>query len=268
MLWRAVTHHAGNDDAKRLEWLEHSHINDHAALLNPGVRFNLQTHANAYGRLRDDLAQRIKSRMRPQTAQNSPKSAPTQPASTNTPASAPTRHFEASTPVTAWAERAEVEPVPLTYQETRKLIIDAMMATSDDLRLRYKFLMDMTYWRDWLDRVPAGRTLDSEVHAKAWRDLIAVLKAELGLDDYGRPATQPAEAEPSAIRATAQRLLDGTSADRLFLAKSVLSAIGLVLQDMPTYGQLTGKFLDIPPAERALRKMSDELTTLIEILKE
>lgn len=270
VIWRAIRSSGQAEPDAQLNWLDHAHINDFSKLLNAGVKLVLQTFNDELVKVRKVLQQQCETRARvkPTTAQNAPKSASTPAASTNTPASTPSRHFEASTPVTAWAERAEAEPVPLTYQETRKLIIDAMKASGDDPKVRYKFLMDMTYWRDWLDQVPAGRTLDSEVHAKAWRDLIAVLKAELGLDDYGRPATQPAEAEPSAIRATAQRLLDGTTADRIFLAKSLLSTISVTIDDLSIYGQLTGKFLDIPPAERALRKMVEELRTLVGILGE
>lgn len=53
---------------------------------------------------------------------------------------------------------------------------------------------------------------------------------------------------------------------RLPLAMAMRDAIGDVLRHMSSYGTLTGCYTDIPPAERALKKMSDELQGLIDAL--
>lgn len=54
---------------------------------------------------------------------------------------------------------------------------------------------------------------------------------------------------------------------RLPMAMAMRDTIGDVLRHMGDYGALTGCFTDIPPAERALKKMRDELQKLIDALE-
>lgn len=94
-----------------------------------------------------------------------------------------------------------------------------------------------------------------------------------------RPARRPVEAtaplaQPTAPESESPRPLVELGDDirqrdkRLPVALAMRDVIGSVLKHMPTYGELTGCFTDVPPAERALKKMRDELQKLIDALGE
>ncbi len=70
-----------------------------------------------------------------------------------------------------------------------------------------------------------------------------------------------------AISKEAQALINGTTWERVFQAQIIVRSIDAMLSHMGAYGQLTGKHLHIPPAERSLKMMQDELQSLINALK-
>lgn len=96
-----------------------------------------------------------------------------------------------------------------------------------------------------------------------------------------RPARRPVEATAPLAQPTNQpieparepprplvELDDIRQRDkRLPLATAMRDVIGDVIRHMNSYGELTGCFTDIPPAERALKKMQGELQKLIDILE-
>ncbi|MGD9728178.1 MAG: hypothetical protein AB7V39_17550, partial [Nitrospiraceae bacterium] len=177
VIWRAIQHSGHPTPAEQLTWLTNSTGADFRKLLNPGVNFADTIFLDAFNAVKENLRRQVE----------------TAPARSSIVATPPAK------PVEAWAERAQSEPIPLTYQETRKLIIEQLNHHADPAEKR-RYLHEMTYWRDWLEFVPAGRTLVKETHSHVWRDLIKVIHAELGLDDLGRPlvdvATAPAPIAP------------------------------------------------------------------------
>lgn len=87
-----------------------------------------------------------------------------------------------------------------------------------------------------------------------------------GTEDSAGEAAARLTEPTTPIRETSRALLSGTAEDRRFLAKSLLNTINVVLDDLPVYSTLTGKFTEILPAERYLRLMRGELQHLIESL--
>lgn len=81
------------------------------------------------------------------------------------------------------------------------------------------------------------------------------------------PAAQPTN-QPATTPSVADDEQETWGRDkRLPLAMAMRDVIGDVLRHMSDYGTLTGCYTDIPPAERALKKMRDELQGLIDALR-
>lgn len=83
-----------------------------------------------------------------------------------------------------------------------------------------------------------------------------------------QPTNQPTEPAREPPRPLVQLEDDIRQRDkRLPLATAMRDVIGDVIKHMGSYGELTGCFTDVPPAERALKKMRDELQKLIDALE-
>ena len=80
------------------------------------------------------------------------------------------------------------------------------------------------------------------------------------------PTPRPTN-QPTAQPVTTPTAVAGPPDKRLPLAMAMHVAIGDVLRHLGDYGVLTGCYTDIPPAERALKKMREELQGLIDALR-
>ena len=161
------------------------------------------------------------------------------------------------------AEPGAVEPLPLTYAETRLMIIEQLKDNENFMEQRRFLLDDMSCWRDWEEHVPAGRTLDKDIFTATQRYILDSIAHNLAEQEQ----TQATPAEPAVEMSPNERLLHGTPGDRAFVAEMFIRSINSVIDDFGIYGHLTGRFTDIPPARRALEQMRDEMQHLVSILK-
>jgi hypothetical protein len=215
----------------------------------------------AYGQSLIDHVRRAWGIPQPQTAQNDPISAQTATASTNTPAATPRHDFAASVPVAGPAANG---PIPLTVLEIQKLLRERSAGVGDK-GAYYQFVAAWEYWRDALSAVPDVRTLDSQSYTEAYLTITKEIRSRIGLDELGRSITA---ARPAVEIVDDDESDEVSDADqRLFDAKMMLATITNLLDRLDRYGELTGKFLDIPATRRNLIPMQVELRNLINALE-
>lgn len=286
VIWRAIQHSGAASPAEQLYWLDRSHIEDFERLLNPGVGFDLQTHVDAYDRVREVLRMQNAGKAQPKAAEQ-----PEERSITEDLDSAIRRAVViGKSDEIAYRRMASFGASDLTIMAQMDVASRAGgEASGAGLYyveiFRTKGGPAVRVGKKKGDPNPAllafGQSLIDHVR-RAWgipypqTAQNAPVSTPTAPASTNTPATPPRHdlAASVPLAGPAVEIVDDDEADeasdadqRLFDAKLILANINRLLdRDLKRYEELTGKFMDTPAARRNLMPLRAELLQFIEAL--